>query len=121
MRQNEALKTKIEKLILSSKEINFNDIANFNWDIMYIITPYDHPKEILTNENTKWEKIDRSIEIEDNISLIISLYKGRIVSYLNYPRKNGDFKISKSKKFNKTSARFKIDNSNDDLELIPIP
>lgn len=119
MEQNEELKNKMESVVLTKKEINISKITNFNWDEMYIITPYGNPKDILTKENVHWKEIDKSIEVKDDISLIIFLNDRNIVSYFNYPRQKGDFKFIKSRKFTKSSAVFKITKNNNEIELIP--
>ena len=41
------LKNEIIETVEKSDEIDINQITNFEWDKMYIFTPYSNPKDIL--------------------------------------------------------------------------
>ena len=119
LEENKSLISKIESVVKTSSSIDFKTITDFQWDKLYIITPYGQPENTLKENNIKWINIDKSIEVSDGINLIIFTYKGDIVSYVNYPRNLGDFYPLKFKEFDKNKATFNINKTNNEIKLTP--
>ncbi len=118
MPQDEQLKVKIDELIVFSNEIWFKHITDFEWDEMYIIGPYANPQKNIKSQKINWKEIKTSIETNDSITLIVFLYEGEIVSYLEYPRSKGNFNITGVRKYNKETGYFRI--TNDEWGVIDI-
>lgn len=120
LKENETLKEKIYETILNNNEIDFDKIAtDFGWDEIYILIPYTNPKDFLKSENIKWNKINNLIESNDGINLILFLKEKEVVSYLNRPRNYGDFIFTSPMKFDRNSAKFKINKIDNWINLIP--
>jgi hypothetical protein len=95
--ENNSLKTKITELTIKSHEDNnvkleFQKITDFEWDKLYIITPYMPVKDFCKENGIKGvASIDTSIEINDTINLLMFVLDNNVVSYVNFPRNQADF------------------------------
>ncbi|KYH34243.1 hypothetical protein CLTEP_18180 [Clostridium tepidiprofundi DSM 19306] len=118
MNPNEKLNESIKTSITKNDIIDFNKLTNFEWDRMYVITPYGNPEEFLKKNDVKWIQIDTSITMLDDINLIVFTNSGRIINYVNFKRKYGDFSISRSRAFGKNDAIFGVVKKNGWVYLI---
>lgn len=116
--QDKTLKSTLMLAVSSSKEINFDTMIDLDWDEMYVITPYKNPKEFFEKTNGNWKEIDQSIEVKDDINLVIFLKEKNIVCYFNYPRANGDFVFSGDGVFSRDSTNFTVINEGNEIKLI---
>ncbi|MFA9421929.1 MAG: hypothetical protein ACERLG_00005 [Sedimentibacter sp.] len=96
--ENNNLKSKLETIAESKKEndekiiIEFKEIVTFDWDRLYILTPYASPEEYAKEQNIEGiNLINTDIDINDGNNLLIFVLDKKIVSYVNYPRSKGDF------------------------------
>lgn len=95
--ENTNLNSQIQRKIMSVKDsaekiIDFDNILKVEWDEMYIIIPYTNLDDFENSTNVKGLiGIKTKIESDDSTNLIIFTKEKQIVSYINYPRKDGDF------------------------------
>ena len=64
------LKNEIIETVEKSDEIDFNQITNFEWDKMYIFTPYSNPKDILREDGISTRNSQFNIEYLDTINTV---------------------------------------------------
>ncbi|WP_299315060.1 hypothetical protein [uncultured Aquimarina sp.] len=90
-----SLKTKLDEIILSNQtEINFDKIADFEWDQLLILPPYSITKKIEEKLSIDLSIVKNSkIESRDDINLLAFLKDGKAIIKVNYPRYPGDFTI----------------------------
>ncbi|PGS48415.1 hypothetical protein [Bacillus sp. AFS041924] len=117
------LKNEIESVIHNQKntELDFAKITNFKWDKMIIVTPYLNFKDQLRENNINGNvKLNSSIEWNDSIYLVVFTKNNKIVSYVNYERKNGDFSFNRPLNLgiSQKNAKFKIDRENEVIRLV---
>lgn len=108
IKEDVALKNSIIKIVEESKEINFAKITNFEWDEMYIFTPYSNPKEILKKEGIKTSNIKFNIVYLDTINMIGFVKSNKLVAYVELPRNYGGEDLTNINKFNKNETVFNI-------------
>ena len=82
----------IEQHIASYGFVDFDQLADFEWNRMMIATPYQDPWQMLENHGIQCQRINTGIKFEDWQSLIIFLNNGRIAAYINLPRSVADFR-----------------------------
>lgn len=88
--------------------IDINDLTSFKWDIMYIFGPYttfESLQEIL--KLNEYEYLKTGISGSDSIHLLVFLYEGKVVKYLDFSRDKGNFFSENNIK--KNDAVFKIE------------
>lgn len=100
------LRNQIIETVKHSESIDFPKIANFEWDTMYIFTPYSKPEDILNVDGVKNYNSNFRIEFLDSINMIAFVKSNKLVSYVELPRNYGD--ITSHIKFNKTETKFYI-------------
>lgn len=121
IKEETKLKKDIESIIISKDTIDFkNDIQEINWDQLYLIPPYANLKEEIRKMNLKTNvKIESNINYDDTINLMVFIKDKEIVSYVNFPRKKGDFNLVKSKMFEANNSKFKIIKKENNIDLVP--
>ena len=68
------------------------DLTDFDWDGLFIFGPYTSQDDIEKALGYKWKSASKTgIESNDGCCLIIFTKAKRVVQYLMYPRKDGDF------------------------------
>ncbi|WP_088011271.1 hypothetical protein [Gottfriedia acidiceleris] len=120
IKEDTKLKKKIASIIISKDTIDFkNDIQGLNWDQLYLITPYADLKEEIRRMHLKTNvKIESNINYDDTINLMVFIKDKEIVSYVNFPRKKGDFNLVKSKMFEANNSKFKIIKKQNNIVLV---
>lgn len=104
------LETKIKNKVESKDQTPFNikSLTDFDWDHLYIFTPYTpftFIKETIGEEADKLKKVN--MDTREEINLLVFMNNGKIESYLEFPRRKGDFdKINRPEGFNPESASF---------------
>jgi hypothetical protein len=96
--ENVELKKEIEAIVRNEDNrteevlINMNAITDFDWDRLFILTPYTDPVMFFNGVGIGWNKtINTSIKYNDSIGLLIFTYESEIINYIEYPRQSGDF------------------------------
>ena len=125
--ENNSLKIKITEITIKSHKdkdikLEFQNITDFKWDKLYIITPYISPKDFCKENGIKGvASIETSIEINDTINLLIFVLDNKIVSYVNFPRNQADFStIGKANKqgFSQKDAVFGFKEDSYSMEVV---
>ena len=83
------LRNHIIETIKQDDSIDFTEITNFEWDTMYLFTPYSMPKDIFKLDEIKKYNSDFSIELRDDINMIAFVKFNRLISYVELPRNYG--------------------------------
>ena len=96
--ENKELKNKliltVENNIKYKKEctVNIKDLTDFQWDNLYIFTPYTFIDSIHVYLGFKWSHaIFTGINNRDDMNLLVFTNNNKVVSYIEYPRSKGDF------------------------------
>ncbi len=106
--EDAVLRNHIIEIINQEDNIDFNKITNFEWDTMYVFTPYSMPKDIFKIDDIKKYNSTFSIEVRDDINMIAFVKFNRLISYVELPRRYGGENITKYIKFSKNNAKFNI-------------
>lgn len=90
------------------KEIVINSITNFNWDSLYVITPYT-PKEVISSRFgfNPYDESYAEISSRDDINLLLFVKEKKVILTVEYPIDKGDFfEIKSPHGFSKNDAIF---------------
>ena len=129
--EDNSLKNKIETLAEAKSGndntviIDFKEITNFNWDKLYILTPYTYPEDYAKEQNIQgMNLINTDIQTNDSENLLVFVLKQKIVSYIHYPRRKGDFYNHEKQKlegYTPKEAVFEVKENEDNwLDMINI-
>ena len=111
------LKNKVIKVVQSSKEIDFSKVTNFEWDEIYLFTPYTDSKEILKKDGVKRYNSKLNMEYNDGINIIAFVNSKKIITYIEINRSDFDFEPIENSKISKDKSIFEIDNDDGDCTL----
>ena len=111
------LKNKVIKVVQSSKEIDFSKVTNFEWDEIYLFTPYTDSKEILKKDGVKRYNSKLNMEYNDGINIIAFVNSKKIITYIEINRSDFDFEPPPPSKISKDKSIFEIDNDDGDCTL----
>lgn len=106
--EDTALKSKIIESVESSKEIDFSKITNFDWDVIYIFTPYSAPKDILSKDGIKTSNSTFKIEVDDSINMIGFVKGDKLVNFVELTRNYDGVNLTQLVKYKKSEAKFNI-------------
>jgi len=101
----------VRNSIASSGSIDFDYIADFMWDELIIIEPYTNVQHVISERNLAVGISSSGIEHRDDIALLVFVYQGYLVSYIEYPRYLGDFidhSFEGIRAFNRYNAMFVV-------------
>lgn len=104
--ENIKLRNQIIETIKQSDSIDFAKITNFEWDTMYVFTPYSIPNDILKADGIKSYNSDFSIEFLDSINMIAFVKYNKLVSFVELPRQYCD--STRHIKLGKNEVKFSI-------------
>ena len=108
IKEDVALKNIIIETVQKSKEIDFTKITNFEWDKMYVFTPYSMPKDILNKDGISISNSEFNIEILDTINMIGFVKSDKLVAFVELPRNYGGVDLTNYIKFSKEETKFNI-------------
>ena len=111
------LKNEVIKVVQSSKEIDFSKVTNFEWDEIYLFTPYTDSKEILKKDGVKRYNSKLNMEYNDGINIIAFVNSKKIITYIELNRSDFDFEPIENSKISKDKSIFEIDNDDGDCTL----
>lgn len=95
--------------------IKFEKSTDFDWDKLYIITPYTNIEEYAQQKNIEGVRlINTDINTNDSDHLLVFISDKEIVSYLHYPREKGDFDTPRKKGYTPDQAVFEVKESQQD-------
>ncbi len=102
------LQNKIETTIATQSTIDFSTITDFDWDTLYVFTPYSSPNEILNNDSIITFNSRFNIEYLDNIVMLGFVNDHYLIAYVELPRNQVTNLPTISMRFSKKTALFKI-------------
>lgn len=102
------LRSLIIETVQRSKEMDFAKLTNFEWDTMYVFTPYSQPKDILQEDNIIAYNSRFNIEINDTINMIGFVKGNKLVRFVELPRIYGGMDLASPVKFRKEETKFNI-------------
>lgn len=102
------LKKRIVKMIDKSEEVNFQEITDFDWDNIYIFTPYSDPKNIFKEDKIKNYNISFNIEHLDTINMIAFVNQNKLVKFVEINRSDFEFEKIENYKVSKSDAIFNV-------------
>lgn len=108
IKEDVALRNLIIETVQKSNEIDFAKLTNFEWDTMYVFTPYSQAKDILEEDNIITYNSRFNIEINDNINMIGFVKANKLVQFVELPRIYGGMDLDSPVKFSKEEAEFRI-------------
>ncbi|MCL2217841.1 MAG: hypothetical protein FWB91_12610 [Defluviitaleaceae bacterium] len=101
--------------------IDFNNIADFEWEYLIIISPYSIVSRVLDSEGLNWRNPVTHIESSDVNVLLLFSYENNVVAFSHFSRYNIDFVqvVTQYEKtvFNRNEAQFEFNNAVDNNEL----
>ncbi|GGH87423.1 hypothetical protein JOD43_003624 [Pullulanibacillus pueri] len=87
------------------KKIDFESaMSGFEWDKVYIFTPYSTLKQINKAVGYEWLTHKQGIQFRDDINLVAFVKGNKVVYSVEVPRKYGDFKVSSGKALDKSQS-----------------
>jgi hypothetical protein len=108
LEEDVTLRNSIIVEVLTSKEIDFSSITDFQWDTMYVFTPYSNPKSILKEDGIATANKSFSIEVLDNINMIGFVKSDNLVAFVELPRYYVVDDLNMDTKIAKEEAKFNI-------------
>lgn len=109
-------KARWEALWGTSKiKFRLDTLTNYSWDSVIIMTPYYSIDDIERSTKINLSEIRQTgIEMNDGINVLAFLRDGKLISYIDLSRRNGDFSysIDSSRIFIKENALFEVTKSN---------
>lgn len=108
IKEDVALKNAIIEIIEKSNEIDFSKITDFEWDKMYIFTPYSSPKDILNEEGISTRNSQFNIEYLDTINMIGFIKSDKLVAFVDLPINYMEAGLTNSIVLSKEETKFKI-------------
>ena len=108
LKEDIALKNLIIETVEKSNEIEFYKITNFQWDTMYVFTPYSNVKTILQENGISNFNFEFNVQYQDTINMIAFVNKDKLVAFIELPRNYGGVDLSQNLKFSKEEAKFNI-------------
>jgi hypothetical protein len=90
--------------------VKVRSLTNFQWDKMYVFTPYTPIAEINRTLGFEWEDAaSTGIDRRDDINLIVFVNNGKVVTLIAHSRIHGEFSVGGQKNgFTPESASFEI-------------
>jgi len=107
IKEDVALKNAIIETVEKSIEIDFVKITNFEWDEMYIFTPYSIPNNILTKDGISTSNSKFNIEYLDSINMIGFVKSNQLVAFIELPRNYCEVDLT-NYIFSKEETKFNI-------------
>lgn len=108
IKEDVALKNIIIETVQKSNVIDFDKITNFEWDTMYVFTPYSNPKYILEKDNISTYNSSFIIEHSDTINMIGFVKSNKLVGFVELPLIYGEVDLSNVIKLSKEETKFSI-------------
>lgn len=108
IKEDVPFKNVIIQTVEKSNEIDFAKITNFEWDKMYIFTPYSIPKDILNKDGISTSNSKFNIEVLDSINMIGFVKSDKLVAFVELPRNYGGVDLTNYIKFSKEETKFNI-------------
>ena len=108
IKEDIALKNVIVETVQKSNVIDFAKITNFEWDTMYVFTPYSNPKDILEKDNISTYNSSFIIEHSDTINMIGFVKSNKLVGFVELPQIYGGVDLTNVIKFSKEETKFSI-------------
>lgn len=118
VKENLVLKEKVIDTVEKSKSIDFAKTTDFDWDTMYILTPYAPVRTYFKKERIKFYNTSFDIEYIDDINMIAFVKSNKVVAYINLPRKYGKFDVNyeveglTGSKFSRMESKFDVSEKN---------
>lgn len=106
--ENINLENVIINNIKESNSINFADITDFEWDNIYVFTPYSNPKDIFNKDKISTGNFDSRIEFLDTIFMIGFVKDNKLVSFVEIPIEYIEKNAVGNIKFSKEESEFNI-------------
>jgi hypothetical protein len=98
-----------EKVLSGQRIMDLNEIADFKWDSLIILTPYSIPENLSEKFEADFSAVEHTgIQHRDDINLIIFFDEGEIKKLVEYPRYPGDFSDNKVSFIKRNEAKFQI-------------
>lgn len=90
-------------------------ITQFEWDTLFIFSPYTSINQIHTQLGYKWEEAERTgIDWSETFYLLVFTKDGKVVRYYKFPRTLGDFQnLEGGNVFSKEMAIFEVKRATD--------
>lgn len=108
--EDTSLKNNIIETIQTADEIDFNKITDFDWDKLYIFTPYSIPEDVLKQDGIHSRKSNFRIELLDTFYMVGFVKSNKLISYIELPRDYIGSNLSHTIHFNPEEATFRITN-----------
>lgn len=98
----------IVKIVNNSEQVNFQEITDFDWDNIYIFTPYLDPINIFKEDNIKNYNISFNIKHLDTINMIAFVNQNKLVKFVEINRSDFEFEHIENYKVSKNDAIFSV-------------
>lgn len=98
----------IENQVNTYGFVDFNEITDFDWSHLLIVTPYQDPLQMLENNGIRRQRINTGIQFSDVHNLLIFLNGDRVAAYINLSRGVADFRgtIANERLFERANTTF---------------
>jgi|GEM_PF-6898630 len=72
--------------------VDFDIIADFEWDNLLLIAPYNNPRTVFEEEGIPWfwGRLNTNIRYHEGINLLVFLNDKRVIHHIEYPRFMGN-------------------------------
>ncbi|MFR9502821.1 MAG: hypothetical protein SNH73_00025 [Rikenellaceae bacterium] len=80
------------KISESHHPIELKDIADFSWDTIYVVKPYDNPNSLNIKAIPRdLQKNINKVSLHDSFCLLVFTQSGEVVKYVEIPRSKIEF------------------------------
>lgn len=104
------LKMNIVKAVKQTDEdiLDFSKVTDFEWDKLYVFTPYSDPSQRLREDGVRCFNNSFSIEFNDTITMIAFVNDNKLVKYVNINYHYFNFEDTTNFVLDKDEAKFNI-------------
>ena len=102
-------------LTATNAAVNVPSVTQFEWETLFIFSPYTPVDRIHTQLGYKWEEAQRThIDSSETFYLLVFTKSGKVVQHYKFPRTLGDFQnLEDGNTFSKETATFEVKRATD--------
>lgn len=108
LKEDSELRNIVMEKLEKESSMDFKEITTFDWDKLYVFTPYSNPKKSLEEIGIKVNSSSFKIEIDDTIIMLAFVDSKELVSFIELKKEAIVENLTVPKVFSKSESRFEI-------------
>ncbi len=123
--ESEEMDTSVEQLLQKARQqsevLRFSELDGPAWDALYIVGPYTTPDQLRETFGPEAEKLSEfSMEMRDDVSLLVFVHEDGIIDAVEVPRSLADFApLSSPDPIPRADTAFRIAGGDDARTVTP--